>query len=120
MSWELVSIQRIVEELKKQKVMEQQFDAFHLGISWSQFGNAVRSNVDRLLDSRADLTPQQRIVIDDLWANHPNRQKGNINFVLRTLLFVVFLVSLCLYVFIFKAGHQLLQGTPLDDNAKGT
>ena len=100
--------------------MEQQFDAFHLGISWSQFGNAVRSNVDRLLDSRADLTPQQRIVIDDLWANHPNRQKGNINFVLRTLLFVVFLVSLCLYVFIFKAGHQLLQGTPLDDNAKGT
>ena len=54
---------------------EQQFKTFNLGVTWSQFGNAVRSNVDRLLDSRADLTPQQRIIIDDLWANHPNRQQ---------------------------------------------
>ena len=56
--------------------MEEQFNAFQFGITWSQFGNAVRPNVDKLLDSRAYLTPEQRIAIDDLWVNHPSRQKG--------------------------------------------
>eukprot|EP01032_Pedospumella_encystans_P022469 gene22469-25457_t len=32
--------------------------------------------IHQLLDSRKDLTPQQKIIILDMWADHPNRQHG--------------------------------------------
>ena len=79
--------------------MEEPLKTFKLGITWSQFGNTERSNVDRLLDSRADFTPQQRIVIEDLWANHPNRQQGKFNFAIYQSNY-----KICVYLFLPKNG----------------
>ena len=56
--------------------MEQQFTAFNLGITWAQFGNARNESLTILFNDNK-LTGAQRIILEDLWANHPCRQQGN-------------------------------------------
>jgi hypothetical protein len=65
-----------VEEARIGNLMEESFESYSLGITWIEFGDQDRPDLDRLLDSRTDLTPQQRSKLVSLWKRHPDRQKG--------------------------------------------
>lgn len=56
--------------------MAEQFDSYNLGVTWTEFGDQDRPDLDKLLDSRPELTPQQRSKLVSLWKRHPDRQQG--------------------------------------------
>jgi len=62
------------QELHNIGLMEEQFASYDLGVSWTEFGDQDRSDLDRLLDSRPDLTAQHRSKLVSLWKKHPDRQ----------------------------------------------
>ena len=60
--------------------MEQEFNnlgnlRINLGVSWSVFGNADRSDLDDLL-SFNNIHGNAKLTVVDLWKRHPNRQQG--------------------------------------------
>eukprot|EP00975_Prorocentrum_lima_P052842 11077651-Prorocentrum_lima.AAC.1 len=61
--------------------MEQEFDnlvniiGINLGITWSVFGNADRSDLDDLFATK-NIHAEARLIVVDLWKRHPNRQQG--------------------------------------------
>ena len=76
--------------------MEQQFD---LGITWAQFGNARNESLTFLFNEN-NLTGAQRIILDDLWANHPNRQQGKISLITFFMLFIFRIYSHVVYFYL--------------------
>jgi hypothetical protein len=60
--------------------MEQEFNnlvslGINLGVTWSVFGNADRSDLDDLLVTN-NIHGPARLTVVDLWKRHPNRQQG--------------------------------------------
>lgn len=55
--------------------MEDQFNAYNLGVTWTVFGDQREADLDKLLDSRPDLAPPQRSELVSLWKRHPNKRK---------------------------------------------
>ena len=47
----------------------------HLGVTWSVFGNADRSDLDDLLLTK-NIHGEARMIVVDIWKRHPNRQQG--------------------------------------------
>ena len=77
--------------------MEEQFNSFNLGVTWTEFGDQRESDLDKLLDSLSDLTTQNRTKLVSLWKRHPDKQQG------KKLLFRAYLLmkqGFC-YIFLF-------------------
>jgi hypothetical protein len=56
--------------------MEEEFNNLNInldGITWNQFGNADRVDIDDLLDT-LNIHGRRRIVVVDLWKRHPNQK----------------------------------------------
>ena len=71
--------------------LEAQFNTFNLGVSWSVFGNADRSDLDDLLATK-NIHGEDRLTIVDLWKNHPKRQpQGTVQQTSEWLGFLLFL-----------------------------
>jgi hypothetical protein len=55
--------------------MEEQFDAFNLGVSWSQFGYSDQALRSELYGENTNLTVRNKFFLEEMWAKHPNRQQ---------------------------------------------
>jgi len=61
--------------------MEQEYNnlvgnlGIQLGVTWSVFGNADRSDLDDLLLTK-NIHGEARMTVVDIWKRHPNRQQG--------------------------------------------
>ena len=66
--------------------MEQEYNSLvgnlgiQLGVTWSVFGNADRSDLDDLLLNK-NIQGEARMTVVDLWKRHPNRKQGEFNFI---------------------------------------
>jgi hypothetical protein len=55
---------------------EARFNALQLGITWDEFGDLDRPDLDAILDVTEGLDPAQRGKVVSMWKRHPNRQTG--------------------------------------------
>eukprot|EP01038_Epipyxis_sp_PR26KG_P015961 gene15961-21660_t len=61
--------------------MEESFNSFNLGVSWSVFGNANRSDLDNILTAK-NIHGEARLNLVDLWEKISNRTVQDISSVL--------------------------------------
>jgi hypothetical protein len=54
---------------------EEQYNTYNLGVTWNEFGDQDRPDLDQLMNSFPSLTAQQRTKLVSAWKNHPNRGK---------------------------------------------
>jgi hypothetical protein len=55
--------------------MEEEFASYKLGVSWIQFGDQDRSDLDDLLATK-NIHGEARTKLVSLWKRHPDRQQG--------------------------------------------
>ena len=75
--------------------MEEQFNSFNLGVTWTEFGDQRESDLDKLLDSLSDLTTQNRTKLVSVWKRHPDKQQG------KKLLFRAYLLERHWFCYLF-------------------
>jgi hypothetical protein len=79
---------------------EESFNTFDLGISWDEFGDLDRPDLDAILDA-TDFNAVQEGKVVSLWKRHPNRQTGKTYLILIIVphsIFCIIYLYICQYI----------------------
>ena len=75
--------------------MEENFNSYNLGVSWSVFGNA---RIDDILDSK-NIHGAARLNLVDLWKRHPDRTVQGIMGIIIPYHFIILSIPKNIFIF---------------------